>query len=104
MSNPFDHHKRGSMTPQRRAKVFAAQDGRCHKCSRRLGPSDFWIVEHVHALERGGTDEDSNLAITCEWCLPEKNAEDHAEAGHMRRSFTKHVVPKGFRKGRGWRS
>lgn len=103
MMNPFHHNRRGGMSPQRRARVFAAHDGKCHKCSRKLGPADFWIVEHVHALECGGTDDDDNLAITCEWCLPEKNAEDHGTAGHMRRSYTKHVVPKGFRRGRGWR-
>lgn len=103
MSNPFQHNARGSMTPQRRARIFAGCEGRCHKCKRRLGPSDFWIVEHLIALECGGTDDDSNLGITCEWCLPEKNAEDHAAAGHMRRSYTKHVVPSGFRKGRGWK-
>ena len=101
--NPFDHNKRGSMTPQRRARIFAASECRCHKCTRKLSPSDFWIVEHILALERGGTDEDSNLGITCEWCLPEKNAEDHGVAGHMRRSFTKHVVPGAFRKSRSWR-
>lgn len=102
MSNPFTHEARGSMTPQRRARVFASVDGKCHKCSRKLGPADFWIVEHLHALERGGSDHDENLGITCEWCLPEKNAEDHAEAGHMRRSYTKHVVPSKFKQSR-WR-
>lgn len=103
MSNPFQHNKRGSMPPQRRARIFAAHEGKCHKCRRKLGPSDFWIVEHLHALECGGSDDDDNLAITCDWCLPEKNEEDHATAGRMRRSYTKHVVPKEFRKGRGWR-
>lgn len=100
--SPFEHHARGSMSPQRRARVFAQSNGRCHKCKRRLGPADYWIVEHVHALSRGGTDEDANLGITCEWCLPEKNADDAAATGRMRRSYTRHVVPKEFRQSR-WR-
>lgn len=102
MTSPFHHVPRGSMSPQRRARVFSAVGGKCHRCTRKLGPSDFWIVEHLHALECGGTDDDSNLGITCEWCLPEKNAEDHAEAGHIRRSATRHTVPSAFRKSR-WR-
>jgi hypothetical protein len=103
MSNPFTHEQRKAMTPQRRARIFAACDGRCHKCTRQLGPSDFWIVEHLHSLGLGGTDDDKDLGITCEWCLPEKNAEDAEALGHMRRSFTNHVVPGGFRKSKGWR-
>jgi 5-methylcytosine-specific restriction endonuclease McrA len=101
--NAFAHEPRGSMPPQRRARIFELCGGRCHKCKRRLYPGDFWIVEHVIALECGGTDEDSNLSITCEWCLPEKNAEDHAKAGHIRRSATKHIVPKAFRNKWRWR-
>lgn len=101
--SPFEHAKRGSMTPQRRARIFASSNGKCHKCSRKLRPGEFWVAEHIHALECGGTDDDANLGITCEWCLPEKNADDHATAGRMRRSFTKHVVPKEFRQSKGWR-
>lgn len=100
--NAFDHEKRGSMTPQRRARVFARRDGKCHKCTRKLGPSDFWIVEHLHALECGGNDDDDNLHLTCEWCIDEKNADDHATAAKIRRTFTKSVVPKAFRASK-WR-
>jgi 5-methylcytosine-specific restriction endonuclease McrA len=101
--NPFTHHKRGSMTPQRMARVFGARDGKCHKCKRKLGPADYWQVEHLIALECGGTDDDGNLFVTCEWCLPEKDAQDHATAGHIRRSYTNHVVPKSFRISKTWR-
>jgi 5-methylcytosine-specific restriction endonuclease McrA len=100
--NAFVHEKRGSMPPQRRAKIFQLRGGRCHRCKRKLGPADFWIVEHVQALECGGSDDDENLDLTCEWCLPDKNAEDHATAGHIRRSATKHTVPKAFRKKWRW--
>lgn len=102
MTDAFNHHKRGAMPPQRRARVFAIRGGKCHRCGRKLGPSDFWCVEHVIALECGGTDDETNLDVTCEWCLPDKNAEDHAIAGHIRRSATKHTVPGAFRKRR-WR-
>lgn len=104
MTSPFHHHERGSMSPQRRAKIFAAAGGRCHKCSRKLGPADYWEAEHVASLATGGDDEDGNIRPICEWCLPEKNAEDAEARGHMRRSYTKHVVPSSLRrKGKGWR-
>lgn len=101
--NPFEHHKRGSMTPQRRARIFAAHNGHCHKCKRKLGPADWWDIDHVLALENGGTDEDDNLAPCCDWCHTSKTGDDHEAAGRGRRRYTKHSVPKEFRKGRGWR-
>lgn len=103
MSNPFQHHARGGMSPQRRARIFTASGGHCHKCKRRLGPGDDWDVDHILALENGGTDDDANLAPCCDWCHVEKTADDHSLAGHGRRMATKHTVPKRFRKGKGWR-
>jgi 5-methylcytosine-specific restriction endonuclease McrA len=101
--SPFHHEPRKKFTPQERARIFAENDGRCHKCSRKIGPADYWIVEHLHSLGRGGDNSAGNLGITCEWCLDEKNAEDAEELAHMRRSYTKAVVPKRFRKSRSWR-
>jgi 5-methylcytosine-specific restriction enzyme A len=104
MTSPFEHAKRRSMTPQRRARIFAAHDERCHKCTRKIRPGEDWDVDHVLALERGGTDDDDNLAPICEWCHTDKTADDHATAGHMRRGYTKHNVPGRFRKAKGWRT
>lgn len=101
--SPFEHHKRGSMPPQRRARLFLAGGSRCAVCSRKLGPSDDWDLDHAVALELGGTDDDSNLRVVCEWCHKSKTSDDHASAGHGRRMATKHVVPKRFRQGKGWR-
>lgn len=99
----FQHAKRGSMTPQRRARIFQAAGGKCHKCGRKLGPADDWDADHVLALELGGTDDDANLAPCCDWCHVDKTGEDHAAAGHGRRMATKHCVPKRFRQSKGWR-
>jgi len=101
--NSFVHDRRRNMTPQRRARIFAAAEGRCHKCERKLGPSDDWDVEHVIALENGGTDDDTNLAPCCDWCHQIKTSDDHSLAGHGRRMATKHTVPKRFRQSKGWR-
>jgi len=100
--NAFVHEPRKQFTPQQRAAVFASCGGRCHRCTRKIGPGEFWIVEHLIALENGGTNDDGNLGITCDHCIPEKNAEDHAAHGKGRRAYTKMVVPKAFRQSRGW--
>lgn len=101
--SPFVHEPRKRFTAQERARVFASCDGKCHRCGRKLSPRDDWTLEHLIALENGGTNDSANLTVTCEWCEPEKTAEDHEQAGHARRSYTKHVVPKRFRKSRAWR-
>lgn len=102
-TSTFTHAARGSITAQRRARIFEACGGRCAVCSRKLGPADDWDVDHAIALENGGTDDDGNLRVVCDWCHTDKTAEDHALAGHGRRMATKNRVPKRFRKSRAWR-
>lgn len=36
----FHHDRRGSMSPQRVARIFAAHGGCCHICGRKLRPGD----------------------------------------------------------------
>lgn len=111
MTNPFQQAARLSMTPQRRARIFALRGGCCgwvkagkkQGCGRKLGPRDRWRIEHGDALENGGTDDDANLGISCEWCWPDKDADDHAEHAHDRRAFTKHFVPKEHTRSKSWR-
>lgn len=107
----FVHEKRGSMTPQRALRVFQARGGKCfcpandgisehYGCGRKLTIKDNWRVEHGIALENGGNDEDAGLYILCEWCWPEKDADDHGQASHGRKMAVKSVVPSAFKKSR----
>lgn len=89
----FTTNARQRLTDQDRARLFLERGGRCHKCKRKLGPADDWIVEHMLALENGGTNEWKNLDVTCEWCLPAKNAEDDKVAKKIRAVATNHIVP-----------
>lgn len=100
--NAFVHAARGAMTLKRRAKIFLAHNGKCHKCTRSLRPSDDWDVDHVIALECGGSDDDANLAPICCWCHEEKTAEDHGRGAKGRRLSAKHTVPSRFKPKRGW--
>lgn len=99
----FQHAKRGAMTEQRALRIFQMRGGRCAgPCERKLGPNDDWHVDHVIALENGGSDDDANLQILCEWCHKPKTADDHEQAGHGRRMAVKHSVPKRFKRSK-WR-
>jgi 5-methylcytosine-specific restriction protein A len=64
--------------PRVRARVFEAKKGRCHRCGRKIMAGDKWTCEHLIAIENGGQNRESNLDVTCHWCLPIKNREDAA--------------------------
>jgi len=98
----FTHATRRSMTPLRALRIFEASGGHCASCKRKLGPQDDWDVDHVIALENGGTDEDANLQILCEWCHKPKTADDHGQAAKGKRMAAKHQVPRRFKKSKGW--
>jgi len=112
MTDAFNHERRGSMSDQRRARIFLANGSKCHwvkggkmqGCGRKIGAGDKWRVEHGDPLEGGGTDEDANLGVSCAWCWPAKDREDHKDAGHIRRVATRHIIPTSERKrsGRGF--
>lgn len=84
-----------------RLRVFDAKGGRCHRCTRKIRAGEHWTLEHVKALINGGENREANLDLTCDWCLPEKNAEDVAEKSEINRIRRKHLgidKPRGF----GW--
>ena len=77
--------------PRVRARVFEREDGRCHRCRRKIGAGENWTLEHVLALVNGGENAEPNLAITCDWCLPAKNAEDVKAKAKASRTRKKHL-------------
>jgi 5-methylcytosine-specific restriction endonuclease McrA len=99
----FKHHPRGAMSALRVAKAFAACEGRCQgPCGRKLRQGDDYHVDHIIALENGGTDDDSNLQIICDWCHKPKTADDHSTAAKGKRVYVQTVVPSRFRRSRSW--
>lgn len=81
-----------------RVRVFDRLEGRCGICKRRIGAGETWICEHVKALINGGENRESNLSVTCSWCLPAKNAEDVALKSDAYLKRAKHILgrkPKG---------
>jgi 5-methylcytosine-specific restriction protein A len=80
--------------PRVRLRVFEAHGGKCHRCGRKIRPGEGWTLEHVIALINGGRNAEDNLDITCDWCLPAKNAEDVAEKAAVYAVRSKHVLPR----------
>jgi 5-methylcytosine-specific restriction protein A len=101
-STSYTHATRRSMTPLRALRVYEAAGGRCQCCGRKLGPSDGWDIDHVIALENGGTDDDTNLQLLCDWCHTSKTSDDHGQAASGKRMAARHHVPRRFKQSK-WR-
>lgn len=97
MTTPWHHEKRVRLSEQKTAKLFLERNGCCGICGRKLWPGDDYIVEHVIALENGGTNDWSNLGITCTNCKPKKDAKDHGEAAKNRSKGARHFVSKSMK-------
>lgn len=80
--------------PRVRVRVFDRCEGRCHRCTRKIHAGERWVLEHLKALINGGRNAEDNLCLTCENCLPEKNAEDVAEKADIYAKRSKHILPK----------
>jgi 5-methylcytosine-specific restriction protein A len=71
--------------PRVRKRVFESKGGKCHRCTRLIDAAggERWTCEHLIALINGGENRERNLDVTCDWCLPAKNAEDVAEKSRV---------------------
>jgi len=74
-----------------RVRVFEREHGRCHRCTRKIQPGEKWTLEHLTALINGGQNRESNLGLTCDWCLPFKNAQDVSEKSKVYRKKKRHL-------------
>jgi 5-methylcytosine-specific restriction endonuclease McrA len=83
---------RQKLTPHRRLKVWEKTGGRCVLCSGRIdGVRERWIVEHIRALELGGSDDFANLGPAHEACAVQKTREDHRRAARAKRQKIRHI-------------
>lgn len=84
-------HDDQAIPPRVRMRVFTAKSGKCHRCSRKIGAGEPWTCEHLIAIINGGANRESNLDVTCCFCLPVKNAEDVAEKSRVYRKAAKNI-------------
>lgn len=92
--------------PRVRLRVFERCGGKCGECGRKIRPGEGWTLEHLIALINGGKNAESNLGVTCDWCLPAKNAADVAEKAKTYAVKAKHlgIRPPSRFQSRGFRS
>jgi 5-methylcytosine-specific restriction endonuclease McrA len=64
----------GSFTAADIKEIFKAQGGRCAYCRKKLGIDHH--ADHIIALSKGGTNDRSNIQLTCEKCNLYKAAQD----------------------------
>ena len=84
--------KRRSLSGRRRLEVWEKTGGTCILCDRRIdGVRERWIVEHIRALELGGTDDIDNMGPAHEACGREKTRDDHARAAEAKRQKIRHL-------------
>jgi 5-methylcytosine-specific restriction endonuclease McrA len=100
--NAFVHEARRQLSPRERAEMFAAADGRCANCKRKIRSGEEWDIDHTAALSRGGTNEQSNLQVLCEFCHSAKTKVDVTEAAKGKRIAIRDSVPQRFKQKRGW--
>lgn len=74
-----------------RLRVWDREEGKCHRCRRKIPANDAWIIEHRHAIILGGANAEPNLCLTCSWCKPEKDAEDAAAKSKIASTRAKHL-------------
>lgn len=77
--------------PRVRLRVFERCEGKCGRCGRKIGAGEKWTLEHVIALINGGANREGNMDVTCDWCLPAKNAADVAEKSKVANVKAKHL-------------
>jgi 5-methylcytosine-specific restriction protein A len=80
--------------PRVRVRVFERCEGKCGQCGRKIRPGEGWTLEHLIALINSGENRERNLGVTCNWCLPEKNAADVAEKAKTYAVRSKHILPR----------
>jgi 5-methylcytosine-specific restriction protein A len=61
-----------------RIRILRRFNYHCAKCTRVIVPGQVWTCDHVIALINGGENRESNGQPLCEFCNPQKNAEDVA--------------------------
>lgn len=67
--------RRRNIGERERAKIFLANDGRCHICGEKIdGMHEKWQVDHIVPLEMNGDDEGDNLAPAHKSCHARKTA------------------------------
>ncbi|WP_342167325.1 HNH endonuclease signature motif containing protein [Methylobacterium sp. SD21] len=84
--------RRRSLSRHGRLKAWERTGGICVICDQPIdGVREPWIVEHIRALELGGSDEIENMGPAHDACGREKTRDDHARCARAKRQKIRHL-------------
>lgn len=64
----------GSFTANDLKWIFSAQKGKCAYCRAKFGKK--YHIDHIVALSKGGSNDKTNIQLTCKTCNLRKHAKD----------------------------
>ena len=60
--------KRVPITAKQRNRIFERCEGRCAYCTGLIVYSEVFHIDHIVPLSKGGTNDESNLTLSCVKC------------------------------------
>ena len=95
--------KRKSLTQNQKARIYAASNGICHVCTRKIQAGEKWDADHITPRELSGSDSQSEYAPAHVHCHAKKTKADKKLIAKVKRTQQKHLGLKKKTKWRGWR-
>ena len=84
--------QRRKLTSRQRLSIWERARGICVLCDQAIdGVRERWIIEHIRALELGGSDEPDNMGPAHETCGRSKTRDDHRRAAKAKRQKIHHL-------------
>ena len=84
--------RRSKLTSRQRLSIWERARGICVLCDQAIdGVRERWIIEHIRALELGGSDEPDNMGPAHETCGRSKTRDDHRSAAKAKRQKIHHL-------------
>lgn len=89
--------KRGHLNRARRFAIADRDGWICHYCGiegdRHHGPDgNAWHIDHMHPVSLGGSDDESNLVLSCQDCNLEKHDTPYEEFVTRHRDLTSQII------------
>ena len=97
-TSPFTHEKRRRFSEDDYLRFFLESGGKCANCKRKIPVGENWVLDHNHALCRGGDNDDANIRVLCSICHGAKTSDDLSESAKMKRIYKRQRIPAAHRR------
>lgn len=84
-----------NLSTKTRLDLFLKAKGQCKSCAAKIGPGQFWDVDHITPKALGGTNDTANLQVLCRACHRSKTANhDVPRIAKSKRQRARHLGAK----------